>query len=332
MGGRHHWRPALVGFVGFGGGFGAGFGGIGWVPLAPYEPFHPWYGRGFYGGFRNGSFHHGTVIKNVNITNVYRNARMANGVTNVRSADFGRGSVNHVSVDAGSYRSASMVRGALPVAPDRSSLRYSDAQTSLQSQAAGSRNNSFYSSRRSTGTPDRIPFEQQRSVISNAVGRTSGGAGAPAPRLSDPANAGGWRRFGDSTPRQTSAGASMGANRSTDSSTTNSGWDRFGNPGNTNSGVSRTSNSAPARRSSTGVYSSPSSGAYSSPRVSPPPVVRQSVPPASYGGGRSAAPAPSYGGGGRSAPAPSSGGHSSGGGGGGRSPGGGGGHSSGDRR
>jgi hypothetical protein len=73
--------------VGFGG---AGFG---WVPLAPYEPFHRWWGRGFYGGYRNhnvlvNNIH---IVNNVNIRNSYRNARIGNGASVVNSGDFGRG-------------------------------------------------------------------------------------------------------------------------------------------------------------------------------------------------------------------------------------------------
>src|SRR5262249_55856030 len=75
---QYYWRPALVGFFGWGGGvgFGAGFGfgNVGWCPLAPYERFHPWYGRGYYGGYR------GVNVTNVNVTNVYRNARYTNAV------------------------------------------------------------------------------------------------------------------------------------------------------------------------------------------------------------------------------------------------------------
>jgi hypothetical protein len=305
---RHYWRPAMVGFVGFGGGFGVGFGGIGWVPLAPYEVFHPWYGRGAYGGLRNGSFNHGSVINNVNITNVYRNARVTNGITNVRSADFGRGSVRNVHVDAASYGNASMVRGTLPVAPDRSSLRFSDAQSRAPSQA---RNISFYSSRRSTAAASRVPFEQQRIAINRSLGQASG---APATRSVDASGAGGWRRFGDPAPRQAGSSASSAAGRPTSGGSSNSsGWDRFGKPGSLNSSAYTNSNPAPARSSSPVVNRGQSSGSYSSPRMSRPPVVQQrSTPPPSYGGGRSASPASSNGGG-RSA-APSSGGRSSGGG------------------
>src|SRR5262249_10367016 len=77
---RHYWSPGLVAWVGFGGG--GGFGHVGWVPLAPYEPFHPWYGGGYYrgvGGRYGGN--HSTIVNNVNVTNIYRNARVNNGLT-----------------------------------------------------------------------------------------------------------------------------------------------------------------------------------------------------------------------------------------------------------
>jgi hypothetical protein len=189
-----------------------------------------------------------------------------------------------------------MVHGALPVTPDRGSLRYSDAQTRAQSQAAGSRTSSFYSTRRTTGTADRVPFDQQRSAISRATGNTASTSRGPAASSSAPARladaAGGWRRFGDPTPRQAGSSPSSGASRPAGGSGSNSGgWDRFGNSGSSSSGAYRNANPAPARSSSPGVN-----------RATP--VVRQQ-----------SAPAPSYGGGGRSsAPAPSGGGHSSSGG------------------
>ena len=87
VGVRHYWSPALVAFFGFGGGVGVSFGvgNVGWVPLAPYEVLHPWWGRGFYGG-RDSL--RSINITNVNITNVYRNARVTNGVTAVSGGDF----------------------------------------------------------------------------------------------------------------------------------------------------------------------------------------------------------------------------------------------------
>jgi hypothetical protein len=113
----HYWyHPALVGFFGFGGagfGVGFGFGNVGWIPLAPFERFRPWYGGGRALGFSNVN-----IVRNVAITNVYRNARFANGVTAVSAADFQRGNFrNTVAVDRASIAQASMVRGGVPMTP-----------------------------------------------------------------------------------------------------------------------------------------------------------------------------------------------------------------------
>ncbi|OYW08441.1 MAG: hypothetical protein B7X34_08635 [Acidobacteriia bacterium 12-62-4] len=140
---RHYWSPALVGFFGWGGGrgfnvgIGVGFGNWGWVPLAPFERFNPWYGRGYYGGFRNANYVNNSVnITNINVTNVYRNARFNDGVTVINGQDFGRGSVNHIRYDRNQLNNASFVRGQLPAAPGRESLRWSDRAVNTQPGAA----------------------------------------------------------------------------------------------------------------------------------------------------------------------------------------------------
>ncbi len=57
------------------------------MALAPFEVFHPWWGRGFYGGFRGGVFgNHTTIVNNVNISNSFRNARIAGGAIGVNAA------------------------------------------------------------------------------------------------------------------------------------------------------------------------------------------------------------------------------------------------------
>ena len=107
----------MVAFVGFGGGggFGFGFGNIGWVPLAPYEVFHPWWGRGFYGANR---FNRTVNITNVNITNVYRNARFNNAISAVRVNDFQSGRFSSVSrFNGNQIGQVGAVHGGLPLAP-----------------------------------------------------------------------------------------------------------------------------------------------------------------------------------------------------------------------
>ena len=126
IGVRHYWSPALVAFFGFGGGgVAVGFGNVGWVPLAPYEVFHPWWGRAYYEG--PAYVNRQVAVVNVNVTNVYHNARVVNGYTAVSGADFRAGRVtNFVRPSAGELAQASMARGPIPVAPDRASYHFSE--------------------------------------------------------------------------------------------------------------------------------------------------------------------------------------------------------------
>ena len=129
--GRNYWSPGLVAFFGFGGrgGVGFGFGGLGWVPLAPYERYHPWYGRGIYGGYRNPNVlaGRGNIMHNTNLAGMYRNARVRNGVTGVSAQDFTQGRFNNrLSVSGSQIQQAGLVRGAMPLAPQRENLRVTD--------------------------------------------------------------------------------------------------------------------------------------------------------------------------------------------------------------
>jgi hypothetical protein len=130
------WRPALVAFIGFGAGAGfalgfAGgnaFGQIGWVPLAPSEPYHPWWGDRY--GAAGPTIVNTTNVTNVtNVTNinVYRNVQY-NAVSSVSSQSFLQGNFNHnVAVTAPQLREARVFRGAIPVVPTASNLRFSGA-------------------------------------------------------------------------------------------------------------------------------------------------------------------------------------------------------------
>ncbi|HLJ51455.1 MAG TPA: DUF6600 domain-containing protein [Bryobacteraceae bacterium] len=363
-----YWRPALVGFFGFGGGgfgVGFGFGNVGWVPLAPFEPLHPWWGR--WGGYgRNVFVNNTTIINHGNIGNVYRNARFGNSITAVSAGNFGRRAGGFNAMSANQVGSAGVVRGMLPVAPDRSSLRMSDRAVNM-SRMPQVRNQQFFS-RMPQSQAQHIPFEQQQRMVQQA-GRNAftGSSGAVT-------NPGGFSRAGgSSSPVQSPGGWRQSSDRPSSSGGTppsgvNHGWSRFGEPIHNSGGASQQSSFAGRQggyapqanyRSEQSNSGSPSGGRYSAPasqgngwgsggsgavRISPPIVRERPSTPQNYGGGAMSSPRSfggSGGGGGRAAtpaPAPrsySGGGGSAprgGGGGGGGSHGGGGGggsHSSG---
>jgi hypothetical protein len=277
FGARLWWRPALVGFFGWGGfGIGLGFGGFGWVPLAPFELFHPWYGHGYFGGGRWGGFNQ-SITRNVNITNVYRNARVAGGVHGTSAQNFGRGSVGRGStVPASELSHASAMHGPLPVTPGRESLRMSDRATSsaLSSRGAQSGNQHFVASHQ-TAAASRTSFEQQRQSIAQAVRGTTtsaaGGAGRTTAATAGAGNAGrtgsattngqgGWPRAnatsgttGNRTSTPLSAGAGSGAAGRQATSDSRGGWGSFGAPGGTRSSASTSSS---ATRSTGGGWTS----------------------------------------------------------------------------
>ncbi|HJT88532.1 MAG TPA: FecR family protein [Bryobacteraceae bacterium] len=213
IGVRHYWSPALVAFFGFGGGgIGFGFGNVGWVPLAPYEVFHPWWGRGFYG--RPEYFNRGINYTNINVSNYYRNARFANGYSVVSGADFRAGRFNHyMNVPANQMRNASLVRGPLPITPDRANLRFSDRQTTFAPRAAA---NSQFFRYRQPNQLQRVPLGEQ--VRGFGGGNNAGLGNRPAGGFS------GGRRFGEPGQQGLASGGGQPAQA-------NRGWSRFGEPG-----------------------------------------------------------------------------------------------------
>ena len=248
---RHYWRPALVAFFGWGGlggfhaGIGFGFGNVGWVPLAPYEPYHPWYGRGFYGGYRNRTYIDNSVhvVNNVNITNIYRNARVNNGITGVDSGDFVRGRAGRaIPVNDVNIRNTSLVRGAMPVAPGSESLRFSDREARVGNMPRSSEPTRFYS-RRQPAAVERVPFDQQRQGMEQMVRRTYEGRGVQVPEAAGSARAGSAGETGRGAPGRTESGnlpRTMTDRTSPRSETGNlprsapdrgeSGWRRIGEP------------------------------------------------------------------------------------------------------
>jgi hypothetical protein len=179
VGVRHWWSPALVAWFGwsswggFTAGFGFGWGAVGWVPLAPFEPLYPWWGRRF-AGYRgvNYVYQNTTIIHNTNITNIYRNARVRDGVTVVRGDDFVRGQVGRpLRLGGEELARASVARGALPFAPARESLRLADREPTVRRASLDSGREERFFSRRAVGRAERIPFEEQRRTFEQWTAR-----------------------------------------------------------------------------------------------------------------------------------------------------------------
>jgi len=182
VGPRHYWRPALVAFFGFGGHGGTrvgfGFSTVGWVPLAPHEPYYPWYGPRYYSAFRNTTLiNNVTVINNVNITERYRNARISNAVNAMDVSHFGRGG-SYIRVPVAELTRTALVRGQLPVAPNRESLRWTNREVNATTVPRTAMPSRFFSHMQPSAV-DRVPFETQRRAMEELAART---AGAPPGR------------------------------------------------------------------------------------------------------------------------------------------------------
>ena len=246
-------------FVGFGGGgvgfgVGFGFGNVGWIPLAPYERFHPWYGRGWWGGGRSLVVNNINIVHNANITNMYRNARVVNGVTAVSAGDFQRGNFrNRVTVDRSELQRGSLVRGAVPLTPSADNLRFSNRAAAAVGGRSDMMSQRFFSrSSVSSTAAQRTPFVQQQSAVRSAFA-SRGFQTSPAQGSSERFNSfnnsersapmqrtNPSPRF-DAAPRGNSAPGGNIAPRG------NPGWERFGNssPGGSSSGASRSLQVAP---------------------------------------------------------------------------------------
>jgi hypothetical protein len=315
FGPRYYWRPAMVGFFGWGGGgfgVGFGFGNVGWVPLAPFEVFHPWYGRGFVGGGRV------NIVNNVNVTNVYRNARVSNGVTSMRAGDFGHGAItagNRVQATPGDLARAGAIHGAMPFMASAQSRRFSDATASTRGVPQTGSNARFFSrsggggqaagpqgqgGSQSGGGWQRLnPGSPNRGVAPNGganpgLAQNRGGGSNPT----GPSNGGGWRRLDGNN----SGGGAPGPR-------VNGPQGGGSNPGPGPRGGTPQPGVRPSAPASPG-YSAPRGAAPQQPiRVNPPIVQNRGSGGGGGGGGGNAHP-PSHAGG-------FGGGHSGGGGGGG---------------
>lgn len=306
-----YWSPALVGFFGFGGGggFGFGFGNVGWVPLAPFERFHPWWGRGG-GGFRNT-----VIVNNTNIYNSYRNARVMGGVTGVAANNFGRGGGRFSAVNGSEIRNAGMVRGALPVNPDRSSMRLSNRSVNM-ANFPQSRNTQFFSRGGGASQVRTTPNLGGSQQPGNFGGRTGGNMPMNTnPAQNNGGGAHGWSRFGQ--PIHSSGAGNTAGNTAQPSSgwrsnsgtpngsvspqnvpqngRQNGGWTRFNGPNGAPQSQSvpqssgRYGYNAPSPNTGRS-YNAPYNGGNNSVRINPPIVRERSQPTPSYNAPRYSAP------------------------------------------
>ena len=233
---RHYWSPALVAFFGIGPvRVGLGFGRVGWVPLAPYEPYYRWYGRRYYGGFRSGRYIDNSVniVNNVNVTNIYRNSRVRNAVSAVDGGDFARGRMRNVArVSNNDIRDVRLVRGQLPVTPERESTRFADREARIDARtiARGGSSDSRFYSRRQPVSVERVSFEEQRQGMKRLTRREPGVA-SRQPALAEERSRGAVSTV-RTRPTETQASARSGDAISAERQGTGEGrdWRRFGEP------------------------------------------------------------------------------------------------------
>ena len=297
---RHRWSPALVAWFGWGGGgigigIGGGWGRMGWVPLAPYDPFHRWWGRDYYRGYRNGNIRNNVVVvNNINITNVYRNARVRDSIS-IHDGDYSRGMRGQAfRGGADELGRASVMRGALPVTPGRESVRFADRDARVVPVARNASNgNERFVARTAARNVERVPFERQREAftggerrtqdqprgvtagrtgnVRGAEGQNGRVAGTEAGRTArgGDESRGGWRTAGEGSTgveRGGAAGRVEGRTSRTgeDGATTRSGWRGFGDPSSARTGgeaVSpRTGRTSDSGRGGEAAASEPRSG------------------------------------------------------------------------
>ena len=235
---RPIWGPGYVAFFGFGGGSGGNGSApvpdsIGWCPLGPRDRLNPWWGRG---GALNGINVY--YIKNISMTSsnapteqpyssnllgILTNAQLRSAITTVSAENFANGRIPHnpQPVDEDIFRQGIVMRGALPVAPTKTSLQPVDRPVSRAAlPATAAIDQHFYTrspvpARRAPLPAEHVnPPAEDPLAVGNVPARTGSMAppdvaapsqsptiGAPAarPMAAPPESPTGWRRFSRGT-------------------------------------------------------------------------------------------------------------------------------------
>jgi hypothetical protein len=261
---RPIWAPAYVSFFGWGGGFGFGFGGgwgsVGWLPLGPCDHFHPWWGRwggrfgeGRFSEFNRGGFaplHGGNRFSNVNLALHDQHFR---GATTVNGREFGTGHMSPHPMNQAQFQNAHFTTGKVPVNPSRESFSASGRPAAASTTRNVSQNQHFFSPRGNTTTTSRS-FAGGQSPTSNLRQQNgrfySNGheVARPGSTSSNVNSNSGFQRFGQSGQNQSGQNSrpnSIAQSRSTaPEPQRNSNGGSAPRPGNTSSAPTRESGSS----------------------------------------------------------------------------------------
>jgi hypothetical protein len=271
-------------------------GGLGWVALAPFELFHPWWGHGFHGeGFGRGygNYTNINIVRNTNITNIYRNSSIRGAAITASANSFGRGTSRWNRASQSQLRNASLFRGGIPATPTQASRQFSNRQAAANPRLASAANHQFFQHQSAPQSARQLSAQQQ---LRNQPTSRQSFAGAPNTRgsgfaragqtglstaqrgqppttsrggfSSAPQNFGGAAR-NNSAPQnlhgvppnlrpQTPGRSNYGASTQGSNQASNSGWHRFGEPGTSNS--FRSTPAAPREPSGWHSFGQPQAG------------------------------------------------------------------------
>jgi hypothetical protein len=233
----YFWSPALVGFFGWGGfGVGLGLGGLGWVALAPYEAYHRWWGPGWYGrGWGGYGFRgYGNFARNVDIARTYRNAAYRNGAITATYARFGGPQQRFNVATRSQLTNVSAFRGGrIPITPTRGSYQFSNRTAVANPRLASAAGQRFFQSSQIRSQTFGSPAHGAAPNMSNGYAERNA-----APSVSRSSS--GWQRFGD--PGNSSGAMRQGFAGRTDTG----GWHSFGQPQGRAGSYSSPRNTTPA--------------------------------------------------------------------------------------
>jgi hypothetical protein len=270
-------------------------------------------------------------ITNVNVTNVYRNARYRNGISAVAAGDFQSGRFNHVMRTSGAQvGAAGVIRGQMPFTAGSANMRFSDRAATVVPRS----NVNYHAFTHQQPNPvqrGQLNPGGAASRMPNSAPVAQNNRGQSAPQSPRSNDAGGWRRFGSPSGQPVAGqGNQPAANRNgfgatgqaqagrpaaSPSNDSRGGWERFGTPGGGNSAPNQRQTPTAPRQDYRSNSPAGGSGRQESLRIAPP-VVRQrpSYSSPGYSAPRYSAPsysaprqsAPSYSAPRQSAPAPRS--------------------------